>query len=559
MTTSKPQWLKDLISKKKPGGKPRGPATAITIKKEAVEAFLAQPKENFEWMKKLAVKSVNRELADLNPKPDFGERDMRLHQKVGFLIGLAYDCFYYQYGMGSGKTRLILELLWYFIMVTRRMKRAIVLVPTDTIASGWGDQIEEWMPEMPYRVLLGSSAEKRHMLAELERGIFVCTYLGFMWLISEMVVVKAKGGKKRKTATGKAKQEMVLSNDLVDDMAASFDCLVADEATAISSRESIFFRALKRMARTVPSRYLLAGRAFGKDPTDTWSQYFVVDRGESLGESIGMFRAAFCIEKKSYFGGPYSFDYKFDPDKTDLLNKFLGNRALHFPTEECIELPPVVRIPKYCIMPEATREYYDAIVKRRRDTDLPPDNNFLRLRQLSAGYLGMRDSRDVKVEVRFPDNPKIDLLLDVMRALPPDHQALIFHEYTLSGKMICEALERYKYKFGWVYGGTSTEEYERDKKKFNRDPNFHFVLNAAKGARGLNLQKANYVIFFETPPDPEMRSNAIHRIQRDGQLRNCFVFDLVMRNTMDERILEEIVKGNNLYKRIMKSPNLMYA
>lgn len=57
------------------------------------------------------------------------------------------------------------------------------------------------------------------------------------------------------------------------------------------------------------------------------------------------------------------------------------------------------------------------------------------------------------------------------------------------------------------------------------------------GAMGLNLQKANKMIFFSLPLSSELYEQAKKRIHRIGQHRPCFYYQLICKDSIEEKIL----------------------
>lgn len=60
------------------------------------------------------------------------------------------------------------------------------------------------------------------------------------------------------------------------------------------------------------------------------------------------------------------------------------------------------------------------------------------------------------------------------------------------------------------------------------------------GAMGLNLQKANKIIYFTLPLSSELFEQSKKRIHRIGQDRPCFYYILMCRNSIEERILKTL-------------------
>lgn len=73
----------------------------------------------------------------------------------------------------------------------------------------------------------------------------------------------------------------------------------------------------------------------------------------------------------------------------------------------------------------------------------------------------------------------------------------------------------------------------------NQSNSVTFVQYQA-GAKGLNLQKSNKIIYFTLPQNPEDFEQSKKRIHRIGQKNNCFYYYLMVRNSVEEDILETL-------------------
>lgn len=73
------------------------------------------------------------------------------------------------------------------------------------------------------------------------------------------------------------------------------------------------------------------------------------------------------------------------------------------------------------------------------------------------------------------------------------------------------------------------------------DDSITFVQYQA-GAMGLNLQKANHVIYFTLPLSSELYEQSKKRIHRIGQTQPCFYYNLICKNTVEEHILATLEK-----------------
>lgn len=67
---------------------------------------------------------------------------------------------------------------------------------------------------------------------------------------------------------------------------------------------------------------------------------------------------------------------------------------------------------------------------------------------------------------------------------------------------------------------------------------FVFLLSSKSGGVGLNLIGANRLVLFDSDWNPATDRQAMARIHRDGQLKPCFVYRLLLVGSMDEKIYQ---------------------
>jgi len=78
------------------------------------------------------------------------------------------------------------------------------------------------------------------------------------------------------------------------------------------------------------------------------------------------------------------------------------------------------------------------------------------------------------------------------------------------------------------------------------------VANSKSGGAGLNLQVANYAIFYESPVSPIVRQQAERRCHRDGQQHSTvFLYDLYVAHSIEEKILRYLSQGEDLLKAVV--------
>ncbi len=515
------------------------------IPKSIIKKFLNAIRDDHRWLKKLKHGELDALLAEFNPAPKYHPK-MGLHQKVGLYLGIKYGSFAFFYDMGTGKTFLSLELLQYWWDIGE-LRRALVFVTSDKAFPTWERQHKQYKITVPYCTLDASTSEaKWKILSHFDEGIIFLHYLGAVAMVS--------GPSKKK------KNKMALVPALVDELLRDVDVAIFDESTKCGNIQSLTYKLCRKVALAALHRVALAGMPFGRDPTPLWPQMFLVDHGETLGETIGLFRAAFFNEEDNYWSkNPYAKNYNFKKVLKPKLSEIIQHSSMTYTADECIDVPKFRRIPELIQLSPEIKAYYQELVEEAiaaRGNKRVMENAFLRMRQLSSGFIGLKDDETgEKADIEFTPNPKLERLLDIIDVLPEDRKALVFYQYTVSGRRIATEIKKeFKTKPIWLWSGTKNPREEM--RRFIEDEECRYaVVNNQVGAYSLDgLQVANYEFFFESPLSVIDRSQAEKRIVRQGQLHKCFLYDLIVQGTVDERILEFHQEGRDLFKALLTDP-----
>jgi len=462
----------------------------------------------------------------------------------GFLVLRRNGCIFMT--GNTGKTRLVLRLFKHWLK-TQNRRRFLVVIPSEEAITTWEDESAlDFFPLPVLPLISGSSDHKRELLQSMEEGLAVVPYAS----LRAMCCTSRRVKDENKWVPHTAKIARVTKG---------LDGISWDEVTEAKEKSSLNFRINRAISNPVPIRYGLAGRPFGRDPTDLWAQQYLTDRGASLGPTLGLFRAAFFNEKPREWGSPYSVDYELKEGVEPEIHRHSCHRALYYSTEECVDLPPlskyVVRIP----LPPETYQYYDKIMTlliAARGDHQEQFNYFIRLRQLSSGFLGMRaDQYGAKSETIFDRNPKLDVLIERLQRLPRGAKAVVFNEFLWSGERISKALTAAKIKHVRVWGDAPDRPGRI--RKFQTDPECSVLVAAHQlTSYSLNLQMARWVFYYESPVSCIDRDQSEKRCWRKGQTGRVMMYDLVV-TSADEQILKFHKEGGDLWEAVRRDPTVL--
>ena len=120
-----------------------------------------------------------------------------------------------------------------------------------------------------------------------------------------------------------------------------------------------------------------------------------------------------------------------------------------------------------------------------------------------------------------------------------DNRVIVFYNFWEEYDKLVEVVNELKRPLSEVNGRTrNLENYE------NCDDSVTLV-NYAAGSSGLNLQKANIMIYFTPPLSVEFATQSAKRIHRIGQLNNCRYYRMICENSVEEKIYESLKKGKD--------------
>ncbi len=518
----------------------------MAIHKAAVEKYLARQTESLSWLKNLKPLEVEEELSYISPLPKF-HCPLRTDQKILFLLGVAYPEVVIMSDLGSGKTAVSLELLSYFYD-NGFIQRGFVFTPTNEVCEGWEDEIKRWGFDIPYvRLSAKSSKAKWEQLSEFGSGLVIGTYIGIAAMASRLTKQKDKDGAELDKRKREVQDRKILR------LVRHCDAVVYDQSTKAGNIKSLSFETCREFSLEAQVRYGLAGRAFGRDPFVLFSQFLLTDRGKALGTSAGMFREAFWRRQQT----PWGTKWLLRKRREKILGEFIAASSIRYSIEECVQLPPKVSIRKECSFPDENWAYYDRVREElvaQRGNYREIENSFLKMRQISSGFVGFKDDETgERAQIEFEVNPKLDLLMELVDEVPLDRKMVIFHEFTWSGARICQELARAKLRHGWLWSGT--KDWTRIKDQFNEDPDFRILVsNWRKGSMGLNLQAASYMFFYESPVSGVERYESEGRIYRSGQNHKSMIYDLLVRDSADQKILDFHAESKSLFKSLVEDP-----
>lgn len=518
---------------------------ACVLSKKAVKAYLEKDLDSFNWLKKETKQRIEELILDLPLKPRF-KTFPYIHQLVCFIIGVQVPEFLFFLDMGGGKTKLALDIISY----RRRLKqidKALVVVPNPVHIVNWEAEVATHS-RLKFLGPVGSSYDKVEQLVTKEYHIAVISQMALLRMMCDQVSAKKKTKKKGKKKVSGLK----LNKKKVERITELFNIVIYDEIHLAKNHSTLTFKVYDELAKASEYHYGLTGTPFGRDPQDFWAQFYLIDRGDTLGETLGMFREVFFSEHINFFGG---YEYSFLKKMRRTLNRRLQHRSIRYSDTEFADLPKKQYSKIYVDFPEDTIDEYNEIVKQmilRKESLEACQSSFFDMRRATSGFLKIVNTDTGEVSyIDFPDNPKLEALGTLVENMPVTSKMVVFYIFRKTGDMLQKFLTNMKIENVKI-DGTTRKTNKASLLRFQNDPVCRvLVSNVQSGGTGLNLQVANYTTYYESPSGPILRKQSEKRTHRSGQKKRTYYYDLVVKSSVDERILGFLKEGKDLFSSIV--------
>ena len=177
--------------------------------------------------------------------------------------------------------------------------------------------------------------------------------------------------------------------------------------------------------------------------------------------------------------------------------------------------------------------------------------------------------RSSKVQHQY--SGKFAILYRMLKSIraETDDKIVLISNYTHTLDLIEIFCNMYQYGFIRLDGTQTVNKRSKIVDRFN-DPNntndFIFLLSSKAGGCGINLIGANRLILLDPDWNPASDQQALARVWRDGQKKDCFIYRFISTGTIEEKIYQRqsmkmslsscVVDENDDVERLFSTNNL---
>lgn len=219
-------------------------------------------------------------------------------------------------------------------------------------------------------------------------------------------------------------------------------------------------------------------------------------------------------ELRSY-GGPMFRVVTGYKNVSELKAKLKEYGAVFAKAEEVIKLPEKKFIKEYSTVSSDYKKFMKDRVIKIDDKELTGDSTLSK--RLYARMLCSAYSKD-----------KISRLIDLVNST--SDRVIIFYNFNTELEALRKVL--FDRSISIVNGQV------KDLKEYENNDNSVTLIQYQAGAMGLNLQKANRIIYFSLPERSELFEQSKARICRIGQEKQCYYHIMMCHKSVEEKIYE---------------------
>lgn len=314
-----------------------------------------------------------------------------------------------------------------------------------------------------------------------------------------------------------------------------WDMVVWDESSKMKSASARRFKKMKPVLGKLSRGVLLSGTPAPQSYEDLWSQFYLLDRGERLGEFVSHFR-------DRYFNtvDRYGYVKVLKHGAAATIEKKISDITLCMQAEDYLKMPKLIHNIIEVKLPKKMKEQYDEFERemfiKLKSDDIEALNAAslsAKCRQFTSGAVYKTRALD---KMGKPIGPKTwthihDAKMDTMEELIEGscgQPILVAYEFQ-------HERERFMKRFpkaAWLGGSNDAGKIE---KKWNEGKLPLMIAHPASVGHGLNLQFGGHILVFLSGTwSLELYEQIICRLYRQGQSKPVIVHHLRVKDTVDE-------------------------
>ncbi len=486
---------------------------------------MLEDRENLYAVKDKSFRHMIREFKTISESeyevPDKMKHILREYQKVGFCW--MKTLYHYGFGgiladeMGLGKTLQAIALL-EDLKAEGTDKTSIVIAPAALIFN-WGAEIARFAPDISFIIVTGNAEVRKELINSYKNYDVVITSYD------------------------------LLKRDIAEYEGKQFEIEFSDETQNIKNCNTAAAKSVKLISSHV--RFALTGTPIENRLSELWSIFDYLMPG---------FLYSYQNFKKTIETPIVKDNDKTASDRLKcMITPFILRR---YKKDVLKDLPAKLEEVYYAGLSDGQAKiYYAEVLKLNQILNKTSDEEFkknrfailaelMRIRQICCdpglvfeNYSGESAKREACMQ----------LLMD---AVDGGHKILVFSQFTSMLDILEKEAEKSGISYYEIRGNTPKQERLKLVNSFNANDTNVFFISLKAGGTGLNLTGADIVIHYDPWWNAAAQNQATDRAHRIGQKNVVTVYKLIMKKTIEEKILQLQDKKVKLADDILSGENI---
>jgi len=324
-----------------------------------------------------------------------------------------------------------------------------------------------------------------------------------------------------------------------------FGCILVDEIHRIRTYSAKQTKALYQLGKEATYRYGLTGTPIQNKLRDLYSIMRFI-HPHLLGNWF-VFDNRYC--EHGYFGEVIGHK------RLNEIHKKLQTIMVRRLKKDVLkDLPPKVYNDIFIDMSSEQRKFYNKVRDQILTSDFEEvEEKINKQANILANITFLREVCDSceLIDPTAHDSSKLKELRRIVEdLLENEHKVVIFSQFERMTRIIERELRVPAIR---LHGGVSTEAGVRDAmvSEFKDSKTKNVFIMTTAGGEGINLQCADYIIFFDLPFNPQVIAQVEDRLHRKGQKSTVNVIKLIAKDTVEDRVLEILKAKTKLFKEVI--------
>lgn len=446
----------------------------------------------------------------------------------------------------SGKTKVMIDNIGV-LHQEGHISGALILAPKGVYRNWSEKEIPTHLPDsIEKEIMVWDAAASAGRKRALETQIKEWSGKSLQFLVFNIESLVSEKGKKLIEAFIKKHDGNVLA--------------LVDESTCIKNHKAKRTKAAIALGSKCKARRIATGSPVTNSPLDLFSQCAFLDKALLGFGSFYSFKNTYAnIERVANRQGQH-YEKIISYKNLDNLSEKLDKFSFRVTKKECLDLPEKIYMTRDVELTDEQRRAYKDMADHQFAMVLNGDEvaemstsvvltKFLRLHQILCGSFTSDDGE----LIRLP-NKRVEALKEVLDEA--SGKVIIWATYRADIQAIEEMLNKEYGKDSYVtyYGATSAEDRTKAINSFQDEssPVRFFLGNVQTAGRGITLTAASTVVYYSNNFSLELRQQSEDRAHRVGQKNNVTYIDLVVRNSLDEKILKSLIEKRNIANEVLK-------